>query len=300
MIQVNSVSKLYKRQYALHDITLEIKKGAIVGLVGQNGAGKTTLMRLIANLAMPTQGNICYSQNLLLKENGIERRNIGVLIDTPALYKELTAHENLEIIRMQRGIPGKKVIQGVLERVGLGDVGKKKVKNYSLGMKQRLAIGMAIMGNPEFIILDEPTNGLDPMGIMEIRDLIKRLNRELGITILVSSHQLAELYQVATEYIFIHKGRLLQQVSQGNLQDHLETKFHLQVTSIERAVQEINHNFPEIRVHVSSEKLGRLTLSGDMDLLPSITRVLHKANVIVERMQEEKQTLEDYFKSMIS
>lgn len=206
VLRTHSVSKQYKHQLVLNKVNLTIKKGSIYGFIGQNGAGKSTLIRLVTGLACPTMGKIELFGQSNERELIEARRRIGTIIEGPALYPHLSAAENLEAHRLLKGIPGKECIQKTLEIVGLQDTGKKKAKNFSLGMKQRLGIAIALIGDPEFLILDEPINGLDPMSVVEIRELLKKLNHEYGITILISSHILSELHLLATHYGIIHKG----------------------------------------------------------------------------------------------
>ena len=217
-----------KRQKTLNEINLEVEKGSIYGFLGPNGAGKTTTLRLLLGLLKKQQGSI----RIFGKEFDDHRieslKKIGSLIETPSLYGHLTAKENLNIYRKIYGAP-KESIDRVLELVRLEGAGRKKAKQFSLGMKQRLAIAMALLHDPELLILDEPTNGLDPNGIIEVRELIKRLNRENGVTILVSSHILAEVERMATHVGIIHNGKLLFQGSLGALQNMKKLQGFLQI-----------------------------------------------------------------------
>lgn len=217
LLQTIDLTKKYKDQMALAHVNLTVRKGDIYGFIGQNGAGKSTLLRVVTSLARPTSGVV----SLFGESSGaglIEaRKRVGAIIESPTLFPDMTARDNLEVHRLQRGIPGKSCISKTLELVGLQDTGNKKAKNFSLGMKQRLGLAIALLGDPELLILDEPTNGLDPMGIVQLRELIKGLNREKGLTILISSHILSELHQLATTYGIIHKGKLLEQISHEEL-----------------------------------------------------------------------------------
>ena len=191
-----NITKKYRNTLALNQVSMSVMQGDIYGFIGENGAGKTTMIRLLTGLAEPTTGKIALfgeSNKKLAKQ----RERIGCIIESPSLYLDMTAYENLEVQRLQRGIPGKGCIDNALALVGLKDTGKKKAKDFSLGMRQRLALAIALLGNPEFLVLDEPINGLDPTGIIELRNLLKRLNKERGITILISSHILTELHQLA-------------------------------------------------------------------------------------------------------
>lgn len=207
MISLKNVTKKYGRTEVLKACNLELVKGKIYGLVGKNGAGKTTMMRLIAGLSIPTSGNI-----------ELASKNIGTLIEAPALNLSMSAKENLKFYRMLS--EGKSIVftdEELLDLVGLHNVGKKKAKDFSLGMRQRLGIAVALLGNPDFVMLDEPVNGLDPIGVIEIRNLVKKLNEKYGMTILISSHNLAELYQTATDYIIIDNGVVKKEISQEQL-----------------------------------------------------------------------------------
>ena len=204
ILEAHDLTKEYRHTVALDHIDLKIEKGKIYGFIGQNGAGKTTFLRLVTGLAFPTSGTLSLWGKTVEKELQEQRKRIGCMIETPALFPTMTAYQNMEIQRIQRGIPDKAVIQKTLDMVGLKDTGKKAVRNFSLGMRQRLGIAIALLNTPEFLILDEPINGLDPAGIVEIRNLLKSLNKEYGMTILVSSHILEELYQTASELSLIH------------------------------------------------------------------------------------------------
>ena len=188
ILRTNTVSKKYTNYYAVDKVSISIQKGEIYGLIGENGAGKSTLMKMIAGLVEPSEG----SQT--------ERYRMGCVIESPALYTELTAKQNLEVFRKAYGLSSKESVQQILKQVGLSQYENKIVKKFSLGMKQRLAIGVALLGNPDFLILDEPINGLDPTGIQDMRNFLLKLNREEHITIMISSHILGELSKIATKY----------------------------------------------------------------------------------------------------
>lgn len=217
VLQMNGLTKTYQNVKALDRVSIEIERGKIYGLVGNNGAGKTTLMRIIAGQTEQDEGEVkLFGES---SEAGLRksRRRTGVLIEEPGFYKNMTAVQNLEYFRIQFGIPGKHVIQDVLEEVGLGNTGKKKYKEFSLGMKQRLGIAMAFLHTPELLILDEPINGLDPAGIIEVRKTLTNINKMHGTTILISSHILAEMENVATVYGFLSNGKLLEQIAAEDL-----------------------------------------------------------------------------------
>lgn len=218
VLTTNSLTKQYRRFTALDNLDMHVPKGSIYGFVGRNGAGKTTLIRLICGLQFPTSGDFTlYGSN---SNDDIEksRRRMGAVVETPSLYLNMTAEDNLKLQYLVLGLPSYDGIRELLDLVGLGDTGKKKVKNFSLGMRQRLGIAVALCGNPDFLLLDEPVNGLDPQGIIEIRELILKLNRERQITVLISSHILDELSRLATHYGFIDNGRILKEISAEQLE----------------------------------------------------------------------------------
>ena len=212
VLTMNQVEKRYKNVPVLQDITMDIPRGSIYGLVGSNGAGKSTLMRLISGQTRIDRGEIRLFGKIPEKKEQRVRRRIGTLIEEPGFYGDLSARQNLEYYRLQFGIPEKETISRLLDMVGLGNTGKKKYRNFSMGMKQRLGLALAMLAAPEFLVLDEPINGLDPEGILEIRNILLRLNQENGITLLISSHILSELENLATQYGFLSHGKMLEQI----------------------------------------------------------------------------------------
>ena len=219
VLQTNSLTKKYKYFKALNQLTMNVPKGAIYGFVGKNGAGKTTLIRLICGLQSPTSGGYTlYGRKNTDREISKSRRRMGAVVETPSIYLDMTARDNLKQQYRILGLPSFEGITELLALVGLSDKGKKKVKNFSLGMRQRLGIAIALAGDPDFLVLDEPANGLDPQGIVEIRELILKLNRERQITVLLSSHILDELSRLATHYGFIDKGRMVKEISAEELE----------------------------------------------------------------------------------
>lgn len=208
VLKTEHLTKVYGKQKAVNQVSMRVKKGAIYGFIGKNGAGKTTFMKMVAGLAPQTEGTI---ELFGSKDLENQRKRIGSLIENPGVYANMTARENLEVIRRSFGIPEKQTVDDTLAFVGLAGNNKKKVKNFSMGMKQRLGLAISLLGNPDFLILDEPMNGLDPEGIKEIRELLLKLNRERGITILISSHILGELSKMATHYGIIKDGILVEE-----------------------------------------------------------------------------------------
>ena len=296
VLKTQNLTKLYGGKAAVDNVSLTVEKGDIFGLIGQNGAGKTTLMRLVASLARPDGGSIeLFGQT---SESGLSgaRSHMGCVVETPALYPSLTAVQNLEYYRILRGIPDKGVVQKSLELVSLTDTGKKKFKNFSLGMKQRLGLALAILNNPDFIILDEPVNGLDPVGIIEMRDLMKKLN-EQGITILISSHILAELSQVATKYAIIHNGRLIKTLTQAELREECKRALAVTVDDAAKAAAILEtalniHNYKQVAAN-------ELRLYEYLDNPAEVTFQLSRGGVRVASLHEVGDSLEDYFTKII-
>lgn len=219
VLEATALTKRYRGFSALNGLNMRIPKGAIYGFVGRNGAGKTTLIRLICGLQEPSGGEYAL-YGVRNTDAGIvrSRRRMGAVVESPSIYLDMTARENIRQQYRVLGLPSDDGIQELLQLVGLEDTGKKKARNFSLGMRQRLGIAVALAGNPDFLVLDEPVNGLDPQGIIEMRELILRLNREHGITVLISSHILDELARLATHYGFIDGGRMLKEISAEELE----------------------------------------------------------------------------------
>ncbi len=218
-VTTSALGKQYGDFQALKGLTMHIPKGAIYGIVGKNGAGKTTLIRLLAGLQRPSSGEyMLYGVSHTSKEIAKVRRRMGAVVEEPSVYQDMTAADNLKQQYRILGLPSFEGITELLALVGLSDTGKKKVKNFSLGMRQRLGIAIALAGDPDFLVLDEPANGLDPQGIVEVRELILKLNRERQITVLLSSHILDELSRLATHYGFIDKGRMVKEISAEELE----------------------------------------------------------------------------------
>lgn len=234
VLQTKDLTKMYGKKAAVSGVDLHVKQGDIYGLIGKNGAGKTTLIRMVAGMANPSSGNIrLFDEEELDKQ----RRRTGTMIENPAVYMNMTARQNLKYYCCLLGMKSENEIDEMLHLVGLTDTGKKKVKNFSLGMKQRLAIAIALMGNPEFLMLDEPMNGLDPTGIKEIRELILKLNQEKHLTILISSHILGELSKIATRYGVINNGQLIEEFSNQELIERCESRLELKVDNTEKAAE---------------------------------------------------------------
>ncbi len=231
VLKTNNICKQYRNYKALNGLTMNVPKGSIYGFVGRNGAGKTTLIRMICGIQFPTSGGFeLYGVNNSDNKISEIRRRIGAVVETPSVITYLTARENLEIQYDIMGLPDYSDIDQLLELVGLKNTGSKLVKNFSLGMRQRLGIAVSLCGSPDFLVLDEPINGLDPQGIIEMRELILKLNREKNITILISSHILDELSKIATHYGFINNGQIVREMSAEELQNECRKCIRIKVT----------------------------------------------------------------------
>ena len=222
VIETRGLAKRYGDVTALDDVNLTVRRGDVFGLVGDNGAGKSTLFKLLCGLAFPTEGELRLFD--AHDRRGLERRRsrMGAIVEQPGFYPNLSVEKNLECCRIQKGVPGKGAVPKLLDEVGLASAKNRPCKHLSMGMKQRLGLAMALMGEPEVLVLDEPTSGLDPSGIVEMRTLLQQVNREKGITIVLSSNHLAELEQLATQYAFLRRGRLVEQVSADELRKRCE------------------------------------------------------------------------------
>lgn len=295
VLQTNNLEKKYKDFKALSGANIHIEKGAIYGLIGKNGAGKTTLIRIICGLQEPTNGDFSiYGVNN--NDNNIAniRKRMGAIIESPSIYGEMSAKDNLIEQYKLVGMPSLDGIEELLELVGLENTGKKCVKNFSLGMKQRLGIAIALASNPDFLILDEPINGLDPQGIIEMRELILRLNKERRITILISSHYLDELSKIATHYGFLDKGSIIKEISSVELMERMEHKFTLKVNNLKDFVKYFEEN------KISYEVMDNRTIDvyGKYNLSKFI-RDLSKKNLIVDEIHETEESLENYYMNLI-
>lgn len=295
VLKANSLSKNYKDFKALNGLTMNVPKGAIYGLVGKNRAGKTTLIRLICGLQEPASGDyslygIAHSKKEIMKA----RRRMGAVVETPSVYMDLGAADNLKEQYRILGIPSYEGIPELLKLVGLGNVGNKKAKNFSLGMRQRLGIAVALAGDPDFLVLDEPINGLDPQGIIEMRELILKLNRERQITVLISSHILDEMSRLATHYGFIDNGRMVKEISAEELEAACRKCIRLEVTNVRalvRVLDEMRADY-DIISDTTADVFEKINIS-------KLTLALAKENCEVLSLQERDESLESYYISLI-
>ena len=297
IVDVNGLTKQYGKNKALDDVSFQIKKGSIVGLIGPNGAGKTTIMKIMGGLVFPTKGSL--SMYGASDDKGLNhaRSRMSFMIETPYEKEKMTARENLEKQRLQKGIPDKRRIDEVLEIVNLQDTGKKIVKNFSLGMRQRLGLANALLGKPEFMVLDEPINGLDPEGIVEIRELFRRLNKEEGITIVISSHILSELSLLCSDYIFINHGQIKGIFSAEELKDACSEYYHIDTDNNEKASSILTNACGIQKLEALED--GSLRIYDGLDDLRSISKALYEGGVIPTGLSMNEVSLEEYYMKMV-
>lgn len=294
-LQTDGLKKSYKSFQALDNLSMHVPKGSIYGFVGRNGAGKTTLIRLICGLQEPGSGSytlygIRNDSNDIIKS----RRRIGAVVETPAVYLNMTAEENLKQQYLILGLPSFDGIPELLKLVGLENTGRKKVKHFSLGMKQRLGIAVALAGNPDFLVLDEPVNGLDPQGIVEMREMILKLNREKQITVLISSHILDELSRLATHYGIIDRGRMVKEFSAEELDAACRKCVRMEVSNtsvLARVLDEMHLDYKVISDTIT-DVFARVSVT-------QLTVALAAENCEVFSMQEKDESLESYFISLV-
>ncbi len=297
IVDVRNLTKQYGTQKALDDVSFQIKKGSIVGLIGPNGAGKTTIMKIMGGLAFPTGGELeMYGAT---DEKGLNhaRTRMSFMIETPYEKDKMTARENLEKQRLQKGIPDKSRVDEVLEIVNLQDTGKKIVKNFSLGMRQRLGLANALMGKPEFMVLDEPINGLDPEGIVEIRELFRKLNKEDDITMVISSHILSELSLLCTDYIFINHGQIKGVFTADELRAACSEYYHIDTDNNEKASSILTRECGIETVEALED--GSLRIYEGLDDIHNISKTLYDNGIIPVELSKNEVNLEDYYMRMV-
>lgn len=288
ILKTVNLTKVYGRRTVVDGVSMTINKGDIYGFIGKNGAGKTTFMRTVLSLTSITSGKVELFGGKKIEEVG---NKIGSLIEAPGLYKNATAYENLKRFSILYGADESK-INDILKFVNLDKTGKKKAKDFSLGMRQRLGIAIALLGDPEFLVLDEPINGLDPAGIKEIRDVILKLNKEMGITFLISSHLLDELAKVVTKYGIINNGVLIEEVSAKELINNCKNKLIIETDDNEKAKELIKSEFDIKKIDTIEDKL---VLYSNLENSALINKYLVKKGILVSEIYTEVDSLEDYF-----
>ncbi|MEF7556683.1 ABC transporter ATP-binding protein [Bacillus thuringiensis] len=293
IVETEDLTKTYGAVNSVNQLKMQVGEGEIYGFLGPNGAGKTTTIRMLLGLIKPTTGNIKVF-NRDLKTNRIDiLREVGSLVESPSYYGHLTGYENLEVIRQMLQVP-KMAIDEVLRIVRLEKQKNKLVKQYSLGMKQRLGIAMALLGNPKLLILDEPTNGLDPAGIQEIRELIKQLPNQYNMTVIISSHLLNEMDQIATQVGIINSGQLIFQDKIEVLRKKSQASMKIRVNDVVKAHQILEQH----HIHLNIEGNYLVTQQQEDHLISHINHLLVQQNLSVYRIEEEQHTLEEIFLSL--
>lgn len=295
VLSVEGLYKKYGKNLVVNNASFQLERGKIYGFIGQNGAGKTTIIRMLAGYARPNAGNISIFGDSTEKGLSEGRKRIGLIVESPALYTKMNAYENIEIQKALYGIKNPNLADELLTLVGLAGVGKRLVKNFSLGMRQRLGIAMALVNNPEVLVLDEPVNGLDPMGIVEVRELLLKLNRERNLTILISSHILSELYQLATDYIIINRGQIVEKLTLAELDNKCASYVIMQPENVEAA----------------RNLLGRMGITqienGDNGFLRfrntnnvrAIAQAFLDEKILLTHFSVQTESLEDYFVKLV-
>lgn len=295
ILKTENLCKSYRGGKALDGLSMNVPKGSIYGFVGKNGAGKTTLIRLICGLQEPTSGDYSiYGRKYSSKNIAKSRRKMGAVVETPSIYTDMTALDNIKQQFRVLGLPSYDEAEEILKLVGLENTGKKKAKNFSLGMKQRLGIAVALAGNPDFLVLDEPVNGLDPQGIIEIRELILKLNKEKQITVLISSHILDELSKLATHYGFIDGGRIIKEISAEDLEKACRKCVHAEVSNTGALANTLDEMKIEYKIISDSE--------ADIYAKVNVTQLalaLNKENCEIFTLSERDESLESYYVNLV-
>ena len=288
IIETEGLTKRYGKRLCVNNISIHIAKGDIYGFIGRNGAGKTTAMRLILGLARPTSGKIKLFNS---DDLNAQRKKIGSLIEAPGLYKRCSALENMKRFSILYGGDDKE-IEELLSFVGLNGVGNKKVGQFSLGMKQRLGIAIALLGNPEVLILDEPVNGLDPAGIKEVRDLLLKLNKEKNVTIMISSHLLDELAKITTKYGIINNGVLVEEIDAPKLMERCKNNIVISCDRLQEAKELLESELKLTNISIVNDKLH---IVDEIESTDEINTLLVKNDFKVHEISINKNSFEDYF-----
>ena len=291
VITMTNITKRFKKAEVVKNFSLDVKKGSITGLIGPNGAGKTTIMKILAGLMFQTSGELSFYGSR--DDLDLNRRRMSFMIEAPIVDYNMTAYENLNYVRYVRGYPDKKRIDEVLDIVDLKDTGKKKALKFSLGMRQRLGIAMALLTKPEVLVLDEPVNGLDPEGIVEVRHILQKLSEDQGVTILISSHLLSELSELCTDFSIINKGQLVENLSLEELHDRCRSHIVLRTNNTEKTAAVL-----EDKLSIGSYKVlqsGDIEIYEQLDAVERISKTVTDSGCIITKLYESGQSLEDYY-----
>lgn len=296
IIETKNLTKEYKKCTALNQVNLQVNRGEIYGLVGANGAGKTTLLKILTGQIFASNGEFTLFGAHEQREQEKQRKRIGAIIETPGFYPQLTIEQNVEYYRIQRGIPGASTCENIIRLVGLWDVRKKKGKTLSLGMKQRLGLAIALLGEPELLLLDEPINGLDPSGIIEMRNLLKKINQEKNITIVISSHILSELEQLATVYGFLDKGNLLEQITAAELRNKCGTYLDISISDPTKYVTLLEKQLSHEQYRVMQDNTIRIyQMEKDIEVYSNLAS---QHAIGIRAMNVRENSLEDYYMNL--
>jgi ABC-2 type transport system ATP-binding protein len=291
VITMTNITKRFKKAEVVRNFSLDVKKGSITGLIGPNGAGKTTIMKILAGLMFQTSGELSFYGSR--DDLDLNRRRMSFMIEAPIVDYNMTAYENLNYVRYVRGYPDKKRIDEVLDIVDLKDTGRKKALKFSLGMRQRLGIAMALLTKPEVLVLDEPVNGLDPEGIVEVRHILQKLSEDQGVTILISSHLLSELSELCTDFSIINKGQLVENLSLEELHNRCRSHIVLRTNNTEKTAAVL-----EDKLSIGSYKVlqsGDIEIYEQLDAVERISKTVTDSGCIITKLYESGQSLEDYY-----
>ena len=295
ILKCENITKRYQNQLALNDFNMTINKGDIYGFVGENGSGKTTIIRIVSGLVKPTSGSYTlYGINSNDKEILNARKKLGAIVESPSIYPQMTLKDNMKMVGMIVGNNDINEHRRLIELVGLSDLfeSNKKVMNFSLGMRQRLGIAVALLSNPEFIMLDEPMNGLDPEGIVEVRNLIIDLNQNKGITFLISSHILSELSLVATKYGIISHGVMLKEITKEELNESVKPEIIIDVDDVDKAYDLLITKYEVIKLNKRVKVVGNYELN-------EILKLIQEAGILIMGVNQKEGNIEDYYLSII-
>lgn len=298
VIQTHELTKVFDGKKVVSNVSLNIKQNEIYGFLGPNGAGKTTVMKMITNLLKPTKGEIELFDERLTKTSYNVLKRMSSIIEYPVFYDHLSGKTNLELHREYMGFYSPNCVENALEMLNLENTGNKAVSNYSLGMRQRLGIARAILTKPELLILDEPMNGLDPAGMKQIRNLLKMLNKEYGVTILISSHLLSEIESVADTVGILHYGKLLNEISMSDIRDMTLAYIELSVNDVQKASVILSDTLDISNFKIFDNKIIRIY---DDSVTPAdISHAMGKNNIVLDAIGKKSETLEDYFLKITS
>lgn len=297
VLKTNALVKKYGRFVALDNVSVEIKKGHIYGFIGQNGAGKSTFMKAVAGLTVPSSGGISLFGKSDVTGLSEARKKLGIMIEQPALFLNYSVKRNVEMRRILSGNPDKNMTDQMVELVGLSDVADKNAKKLSMGMKQRLGIAMALVGNPKLLILDEPVNGLDPENIIALRKLLQKLSEEKEITIFISSHILSELYLLATDYIMIHQGRIIETLSHEQLEEKCKKYICVKTDQVSVALTHLDKLMSSEYYKVVSD--DTICVFKDSSEAENISKLFSENGIVLKELSFKEQSLEEYFMSVI-